>query len=125
MGKFGSNRSSNRGGFNSRRDSDEGGSSKKSYGGGNNNRRGKSNDDDETLKLGDISVSEKMADQLGGDEGLDEIRDSKLSAYVKVYPPKGVDEITIKRGDYINIRICKSKHGKERTIGFLTVSSND
>jgi hypothetical protein len=127
MGKFGSNRSNNRGFGGSRRGNDDGESRSESRGGGYNRRSGggkSRRNEDDSLKLGDISVSEKVAEDIG-EGGLDDLRDAGISAYVKVYPPKGVDEIVIKRGDYINIRICKSKHGKERTIGFMTVSSND
>lgn len=131
MGKFGANRGG--GGFRRNngggdREESRGGSSR---GGGfsrGGNRGGgrsggkKSNDD--ALKLGDISVSERVIEEVG-DDVVDNLRDANIGMYVKIYPPKGVDEITIKRGDYLNIRLCKSKYGKERTVGFVTVSQSD
>lgn len=133
MGKFGANRGG--GGF--RRGNSGGGerSESRNSGGGNSSRGGgnggggfrkggsKSNNDD-AMKLGDISVSERVVEEVGEDV-VDNLRDANIGMYVKVYPPKGVDEIVIKRGDYINIRLCKSKYGKERTVGFVTVSSSD
>lgn len=119
MSKFGSNRSNNRGfGRNARRDDNREESRGSRY---NNNRN--SNKEDSSMRLGDISVSEKVAESIGDD--LESLKDSRLSAYVKVYPPKGVEEIILKRGDYINIRLCRGKSKSERTIGFLTVSSDE
>lgn len=133
MGKFGANRggggfrrNNNGGGERSERSNDRGGSSRGGFsrggGGGGNRRSNKSNDD--ALKLGDISVSERVIEEVG-DDVVDNLRDANIGMYVKVFPPKGVDEITIKRGDYLNIRLCKSKYGKERTVGFVTVSQSD
>lgn len=132
MGKFGANRGG--GGFRRNsgggdREESRGGSSRGggfrrggSSGGGGGRSRNKSNDD--ALKLGDISVSERVIEEVG-DDVVDNLRDANIGMYVKVFPPKGVDEITIKRGDYLNIRLCKSKYGKERTVGFVTVSQSD
>lgn len=130
MGKFGANRGGggfrrNNGGGNDRSErNDRGGSSRGggfSRGGGNRSRK---NNNDNSMKLGDISVSEKVVEELG-EEMVDNLRDANIGMYVKIYPPKGVDEITIRRGDYLNIRLCKGKHGGERTVGFITVSSSD
>lgn len=131
MGKFGANRGG--GGFRRNsgggdREESRGGSSRGggfSRGGNRGGGRsgGKKNNDD-ALKLGDISVSERVIEEVG-DDVVDNLRDANIGMYVKIYPPKGVDEITIKRGDYLNIRLCKSKYGKERTVGFVTVSQSD
>lgn len=131
MGKFGANRGGggfrrNNGGGNSERsESRSGGSSRGGgFSRGGNRGGGRSQKNDNSMKLGDISVSEKVVEELG-EEMVDNLRDANIGMYVKIYPPKGVDEIVIKRGDYLNIRLCKGKHGGERTVGFITVSSSD
>ena len=135
MAKFGGNRGGRTGGFNrgggnksnnygdrqersSNRGGGSGGYSRGSRGGGG--RRG----NDNAVKLGDISISDKVANDIGL-EAVDELRGSKIGLYVKVFPPKGVDEVVIRRGDFLNIMLCESKHGGDRTVGFITVSSNE
>lgn len=128
MGKFGANRGGggfrrNNGGGGDRNES-RGGSSRGGFNRGGNRGGGKSRNNDNSMKLGDISVSEKVVEELG-EETVESLREANIGMYVKIYPPKGVDEITIRRGDYLNIRLCKGKHGGERTVGFITVSSSD
>jgi hypothetical protein len=132
MGKFGANRGGGgfrrgNGGGNDRSERSEsrGGSSRGGgFSRGGNRGGSRKNNNDNSMKLGDISVSEKVVEELG-EEMVDNLRDANIGMYVKIYPPKGVDEITIRRGDYLNIRLCKGKHGGERTVGFITVSSSD
>lgn len=127
MGKFGSNRGSGgfRRGNNDSKEESRGGSSRSGgFGRGGGSRGGGRGKADNSVKLGDISVSEKVVDEVG-EEVVDDLRGANIGMYVKVYPPKGVDEIVIRRGDFLNIRLCKGKHGGERTVGFITVSSSD
>ena len=128
MSKFGGNRggsekSSSYGGGN-RGNSSGGGRSSGGGGGYSRGSRGGSKGNSDAVKVGDISISDKMANDIGL-EAVDELRSSKIGLYVKVFPPKGVDEITLRRGDFLNIMLCESKHGGERTVGFITVTEGD
>lgn len=133
MSKFGGNRGGRSGGFNrggSEKSSNYGGGSRGNSGGGRSGggysrgSRGGSRGNSDAVKVGDISISDKMANDIGL-EAVDELRSSKIGLYVKVFPPKGVDEITLRRGDFLNIMLCESKHGGERTVGFITVTEGD
>lgn len=64
-------------------------------------------------KIGGLSVSKKTTEKLG-DEIKKDLRESGVQLWLSVYPPKGYDTITLKKGDKVLLSLgdVKGKDGK-------------
>ena len=53
------------------------------------------------------------------------LRDEKVTLNVQIYPPKGVEEITLRRGDVLWLNFFKYDKDKDFTEGHLSMPIND
>lgn len=79
-------------------------------------------------RIGSLTVPKSLAekDEQFADSIKNELRGSDIRLNLQIYPPKGVEEVRLKRGDIVSISFnVNDKYDKEFVLGHASIANND
>lgn len=78
-------------------------------------------------RIGSMSVPKSLAekDRDLADTIQSELRDSEIRLNLQIYPPKGVESVTLNRGDIVSLSFKVSEKDRDFVIGHASIPNND
>jgi hypothetical protein len=133
MSKFGGNKGRSRfggngGGSGNNSGGNGGGQNRRSGGGYGGNRGGSGGGNGGQkeyafLRLGDLTVAKSTVEEQG-QEIVENLKDSNARLWLKIYLPKGTNEITLQNGDRVMVTLQKVPKAPDFVVGRASIPNN-
>lgn len=78
-------------------------------------------------RIGSMSVPKSLREKDGelADTIESELRDSEIRLNLQIYPPKGVESVTLNRGDIVSLTFKVSEKDKDFVLGHASIPNNN